>query len=134
MFANIHDNSARHSWDIFFEMHGGNQSKVAQVDPSATAYVHRDKMLLFQLSDTGGDHGEFPNEGFVVLKRFMDSVTNSMAEGDWGMYTNFLDTQLDGETAQKKYYGSNLPRLRGIKAKLDAEDVFWNPQGISPSS
>ncbi|KAI9701808.1 MAG: hypothetical protein M1836_001152 [Candelina mexicana] len=133
MFANSHEDSAPHSWDIFFEMHGGNHSTVAQIDPSATAYVHRDKMLLLQLSDTGGSNGEFFDEGFAVLKRFMDSVTNTMAEGEWGMYANFLDTQLDGKTAQKRYYGHNLPRLSSIKAQLDAEDVFWNPQGISSS-
>ncbi|CAG8962036.1 hypothetical protein HYFRA_00005078 [Hymenoscyphus fraxineus] len=133
MFANIHQASARHSWDIFFEMHGGNNSAVAQVDPSATAYVHRDKLLLYQLSDTGS-HGQFPDEGFAVLRNFTDSVTNSMAPEDWGMYANFLDTQLDGKTAQQLYWGNNLQRLRSIKAKLDPADVFWNPQGISPLS
>ena len=131
IFANIEEASGRHSWDIFFEMHGGPKSTVAQVDASATAYVHRDKFLLFQFSDVGAD-GHFPTEGFAVLKRFMDSLTDSMADKDWGMYANFLDTQLDGKAAQQLYWGDNLPRLRSIKTQLDPHDVFWNPQGISP--
>lgn len=130
MFTNINDTSARHSWDIFFEMHGGPKSAVSQVNASATAYVHRDKVLLWQLSDAE-EHGELPRESFAVIKDLMDSVTKSLKDEQWGMYANFLDTELDGKTAQDLYWGDNLPRLKATKAEVDPDDVFWNPQGIS---
>ncbi|KAH8662493.1 chitooligosaccharide oxidase [Xylariales sp. PMI_506] len=135
MFTGIDNTSAPHTWDIFFEMYGGAKSSVAQIDPRATAYVHRDKMILFQLSDVDEtDSGTFPEERFALLKSFQNIVTKSMENGSWGMYANFLDTQLERESAQALYWGDNLPRLRGIKAELDPDDVFWNPQGIDPSS
>ena len=132
LFANIKDSSARHSWEIFLEMHGGEKSAITRVNSTATAYAHRDKFLLFQFLDTG-TNGHIPEEGFTILKTFIDSVTHFMADADWGMYANFLDTQLAGNDAQRLYWGDNLPRLRRIKADLDPRDVFWNPQGISPS-
>ncbi|KAM0227182.1 hypothetical protein ACHAP5_012232 [Fusarium lateritium] len=131
MFLNINNTSARHSWDIFFEMHGGPNSAVSQVNSSTTAYPHRDKVILWQLSDTG-EHGNLPRESFEVLKDLMTSVTQFLAPGQWGMYANFIDTELDGKIAQDLYWGENLQRLKIIKAKLDPRDIFWNPQGITP--
>ncbi|EFR04249.1 glucooligosaccharide oxidase [Nannizzia gypsea CBS 118893] len=133
LFTNINDTNARHSWDILFELYGGPKSAVSQTDIAATSYVHRDKFLLWQLNDFG-ENGELPRESFAVLKQIMDSVTQSMGDGYWGMYANSIDTQLDSNTAQKLYWGDNLPRLRKIKARLDPGNVFWNPQGISPST
>ena len=132
LFTNINDTNARHSWDVLFELHGGPKSAVSQTDLAATYYAQRDKFLLWQLNAFGED-GNLPRESFVFLKQIMDSVTQSMVDGDWGMYANSIDTQLDGNTAQKLYWGDNLPRLRKIKARLDPSNVFWNPQGISPS-
>ncbi|KAM5483343.1 hypothetical protein MaudMau93_006308 [Microsporum audouinii] len=132
LFANINDVDARHSWDILFELHGGPKSAVSRAGTSATSYAHRNKLLLWQLNDFG-ENGKLPRESFALLKQIMDSVTQSMVEGDWGMYANSIDTQLDSETAQSLYWGENLPRLRDIKARFDPDNVFWNPQGISPS-
>ena len=56
-----------------------------------------------------------------------------MVDGEWGMYANYLDTQLDGDTATRLYYGGNLERLRVLKREFDPDDVFWNPQGIRPA-
>ncbi|KAF4987332.1 hypothetical protein FGRMN_10427 [Fusarium graminum] len=132
MFRNINDPSARHSWDIVVEMHGGPNSAVAQVNSSTTAYVHRDKVLLWQLSDMS-EHDSLPRECFAILKSFMNSVTRSLSAGQWGMYANFIDTELDGKTAQDLYWGENLPRLKALKTKFDPNNIFWNPQGITPS-
>jgi FAD/FMN-containing dehydrogenase len=57
-----------------------------------------------------------------------------MDADDWGMYINYADTQLDSPTAQRLYWGSNLARLRQIKRKYDPNEVFWNPQSITPSA
>jgi hypothetical protein len=132
LFKNANDPSARHSWFILLDCHGGGHSAVSKVGKSSTAYVHRDKLLLYQFSDSGS-YGNYPKEGFALLKGFRESITKSMADGEWGMYANYLDTQLDSETAQKLYWGSNLGRLQQIKSKLDPGQVFWNPQAVSPT-
>ncbi|KAM5350374.1 hypothetical protein ACJ41O_006879 [Fusarium nematophilum] len=131
LFQNIKDPNARHSWYILIDLHGGENSAIADKAPSDTAYPHRDKLLLYQFSD-GGSDGEYPEEGFDLVRGFRESVTERMADGEWGMYANYLDTQLDGETAGELYYGGNLGRLRGVKGEWDPEDLFWNPQGVRP--
>ncbi|KAM0420905.1 hypothetical protein ACHAPT_011294 [Fusarium lateritium] len=132
LFTNAKDPSARKSWYLLLDLFGGPNSTIADKTPSDTAFVHRDKLLLYQFSD-GGSNGEYPSEGFDLLRRFRESVTSSMADGEWGMYANYLDTQLDGETAARLYYGGNLERLRRLKAEYDPDDVFWNPQGVRPA-
>lgn len=131
LFKNILDPSARHSWYILLDLHGGPNSVVNSMSSPSTSYVHRDKLFLFQLSD-GGSDGSYPEEGFSLLKGFRESITDLMGDDDWGMYANYLDSQLDGETAQKLYWGDNLGRLKSIKAEVDPDDVFWNPQGVRP--
>ncbi|KAM4068127.1 FAD binding domain-containing protein [Hirsutella rhossiliensis] len=131
LFTNTSNLSAHDSLYLSVEAHGGNNSAVADVSPSATAYVHRDKLLLFQLFD-GGVGGHYPEEGFSLLGAIRESVTGSMAEGRWGMYANYIDTEQDAETAARLYWGNNVPRLQRIKAELDPRQVFWNPQGIQP--
>lgn len=131
LFESAKDATARRSWYLLLDLHGGNNSAIADVEPSETAYVHRDKLLLYQFTDRGSS-GEYPEEGFGLLKGFRDSVTTLMDEEDWGMYANYLDTQVSGDQAQALYWGKNLGRLRNIKAELDPDEVFWNPQGVRP--
>ncbi|KAH7245055.1 hypothetical protein BKA59DRAFT_397348 [Fusarium tricinctum] len=131
MFRNINNTSARHSWEIFIEMHEVPNSAVSMVNSSATAYPHRDKVILWQLSDIG-EHGSLPRESFEFLRPLMNRVTESLAPSQWGQYSNFIDTELDGEIAQDLYWEENLPRLKVIKPKFDPTNIFWNPQGVSP--
>ena len=133
VFANRHDNSSCHSWDFTVALHGSNNSAIADIDASATAYAHRDKLLIYQFADRV-THGRYLKDGLGVLERFRESITHSLKGEDWGMYANYVDTQLDGETAQKLYWGDNLRRLRRIKKKLDPDQVFWNPHSIRPLS
>lgn len=138
LYDNINDSDARHTWYILIDLFGGPNSAITNakslfVDtPINSAFPHRDKLLLWQLSDRG-NYDTYAKNGFAVLKRFRDSVTKTMADGDWGMYANYLDTQLSNEEAVKRYYGKNLPRLRQLKAVYDPKDMFWNPQGIRPA-
>ncbi|RTE68666.1 hypothetical protein BHE90_016957 [Fusarium euwallaceae] len=132
LFTNARDPSARKSWYLLLDLFGGPNSAISEKAPSDTAFPHRDKLLLYQFSD-GGTNGVYPPEGFELIRRFRESVTSSMADGEWGMYANYLDTQLDGDTAARLYYGGNLERLRVLKGEFDPDDVFWNPQGIRPA-
>jgi hypothetical protein len=121
------------TWWMQIDLHGGDNSAVARVANSATAYAHRNRLFLFQLYDrTFG--GTYPSTGFGLVQGFRTSITNETTSGNWGMYINYADTQLDSATAQQAYWGSNLQRLRQIKKRLDPNEVFYNPQSITPAA
>jgi len=69
-----------------------------------------------------------------LLKRFRESITKTMDDSDWGMYANYLDTQLENREAVEQYYELSLGRLRELKRAYDRNDMFWNPQGIRPAT
>ncbi|KAJ0163328.1 6-hydroxy-D-nicotine oxidase [Colletotrichum tanaceti] len=116
-------------WFVLVDVHGGRNSKTAQVANSATAYAHRDKVLLWQFYDSSGNRA-YPSSGYSFLVRWMSSVTGTMAKADWGRYANYADSQLSNENAQDQYYRDNLPRLKTIKTKYDVKGLFTYPQGV----
>ncbi|EHL02117.1 putative 6-hydroxy-D-nicotine oxidase [Glarea lozoyensis 74030] len=59
------------------------------MDGATTAYVHRDKLLLYQFSDIE-THGQYPEDGFAVLQQFRKSVTDSLDDGKWGILIDSL--------------------------------------------
>ncbi|KAK2046227.1 FAD binding domain-containing protein [Colletotrichum somersetense] len=122
-------NSINTGWFVLIDVHGGNNSKTAQVANSATAYAHRDKVLLWQFYDSSGS-SPYPATGYSFLGNWMSSVTNTMSKSDWGRYVNYADSQLSDADAQDQYYRDNLPRLKTIKAKYDAKGLFTHPQGV----
>ncbi|KAF7562162.1 hypothetical protein G7046_g1975 [Stylonectria norvegica] len=131
LFDNTEDDDARHSWYLLLDLHGGKNSAVTKVAKDATAYPHRDMLLLYQFSDSGSN-GVYPNpsEGFELLQKFRFTLSRLMADVDWGMYANYIDTRIDARGAPRLYYRENLPRLRTLKGQLDPNAVFWNPQGV----
>ncbi|RFN48526.1 hypothetical protein FIE12Z_7205, partial [Fusarium flagelliforme] len=120
LYDNVNDPDARHTWYILIDLFGGPNSAITNAKtlftdrPINSAFPHRDKLLLYQFSDHG-NYATHANNGFTLLKRFRDSVTKGMVDGDWGMYANYLDTQLGNEEATKRYYGKSLPRLKQLK-------------------
>ncbi|KAK2605980.1 hypothetical protein QQS21_003606 [Conoideocrella luteorostrata] len=112
------------------ELYGGQTSAVRNVENLATSFSHRAKLLLHQLRIQVPDNDSHSLEKYSLIESFRDSVTHLNPEGDWGMYANYLDTELDSEVAQKLYWGDSLPRLRSIKAEFNPNDLFWNPQGV----
>ncbi|KPM36010.1 hypothetical protein AK830_g10562 [Neonectria ditissima] len=132
LFANSNDPMGRHSWVLMLEFSGGENSVIPDIPPSETSYFHRDKLFVLQFTDN--IFTKDSDERFSQVNGFRESITKTMADGDWGMYANYIDTELDSEKAQELYYGGNLERLRKIKGDLDPTEVFWNPQGISPAA
>ncbi|KAL0935645.1 glucooligosaccharide oxidase [Colletotrichum truncatum] len=121
-------------WFILVDVHGGKNSKIAQIDASSTSYPHRDKLLLWQFYDStnGAAYPTNANQGTGFLQNWMAAVTSKMpTAGSWGRYINYADSQLSNSDAQNQYYMGSLPRLRAIKAQYDPKGVFTYPQGVS---
>ncbi|KAF4121692.1 FAD/FMN-containing dehydrogenase [Geosmithia morbida] len=124
-----------HDWFIQMDAIGGDTSAVSDVANDATAYPHRDKLLLFQLYDaTLNINQTYPDDGYSFLKGFRTSITDTMTNGTWGIYANYADGQLTSEEAQTLYWADNLPRLRELKATYDPDNIFRSTQSVQLTS
>ena len=121
------------TWWILVDIHGGTNSRVAEIPHDSTAYAHRDKLLLYQFYDRVfvGDYPSEEEEGFGLLDGFVESVTGELEDGEWGMYVNYADPRV-GDVAEEVYFGENVARLKSVKGAVDPEDVFYHPLGIKP--
>ncbi|OHF01719.1 hypothetical protein CORC01_02910 [Colletotrichum orchidophilum] len=128
-----HGLTATRSWYMHMNFHGGPTSAVARPKTDDTAYVHRDKMLLFQLKDGVSTSQTYPADGFALLQGLRQSITRALGSDQWGMYANYPDSQVSGSEAPRIYWGSNLQRLEWIKADYDPTNVFRDAQSIQPA-
>ncbi|KAJ4393976.1 hypothetical protein N0V93_003193 [Gnomoniopsis smithogilvyi] len=120
-------------WFIQLDLHGGPTSAISSVPSSATAYAHRDKRFLIQLYHYADNERPYPPEAISMLKAWIETTTKPLQRGEWGMYMNYVDSEVDRDTAEKLYYGENLWRLRELKKRFDPAEVFYYPQAISPA-
>ncbi|KAI9168022.1 Siderophore iron transporter mirB [Paramyrothecium foliicola] len=100
-------------WWFQMDLHGGQNSAISKIGTEETAYPHRNRLLLFQLFDSA--LLIYPKSGYDLVKGFKTRITSDLEDGQWGMYANYPDTQVDSPTAQELYWGDNLQRLRRIK-------------------
>jgi len=101
---------------LLFDAYGG---AINRVRPGATAFVHRDQMFCIQYySGTGS------SSWVASARRAMRPYTSGQS------YQNYIDP--DQANWQTAYYGSNLSRLRAVKAHYDPDGLFRFPQAIRP--
>ena len=100
---------------------------VGRVDPSATAFVHRDALATVQYTATWSDPqaDKAPYDDFVHgLRAKLLRWTGPSA------YVNYADpTFTDYATA---YWGANYPRLQQVKRAYDPDNLFKFPQSVRP--
>ncbi|KYK56421.1 hypothetical protein DCS_03421 [Drechmeria coniospora] len=124
MFYHAAGHKARAPWYIVFSSEGG---AVADVADKATAYPHRDKVVMYQAFVVG------PSRLPAGSRRFVDGVHRCIkATGVGTTYAGHVDLALDGRSGPKAYWGHKLARLRQIKHLWDGRDIFRNPQSIEP--
>jgi len=103
-------------------------AQVNAVAPDATAFVHRNSDWLMTLAlDWGKDDSD------ALVQKNLDwqaDFYSAMRQFTTGAYVNFVDPSL--MSWQADYYGSNLSRLRSIKATVDPHQVFRFPESIRP--
>ncbi|KAK1984195.1 hypothetical protein LZ30DRAFT_712145 [Colletotrichum cereale] len=120
------------SWFMHMNFHGGDYSAITRPRPTDTAYVHRDKMLLFQLKDSVSESQQYPSNGFSFLQGLRQSISKSLSSNQWGMYANYPDSEV-GSDAPRLYWGSNLDRLEWVKEDYDPNNLFRNSQSVKPA-
>ncbi|MBJ7329813.1 MAG: FAD-dependent oxidoreductase [Solirubrobacteraceae bacterium] len=96
--------------------------KIDDVAPSATAFVHRTVRFSVQIVS-------YTSIG-TARTRVRAARKRLVPYGNGQAYQNYTD--LDLASPLTAYYGSNLPRLRQIKAEVDPDDRFQITQGIRP--
>ena len=112
--------------DALFDAYGGAIDRVATAD---TAFPHRVGALYciqYYAEGWSEDHD-------ARRVQWMKNLREKMAPFASGQcYVNYCDLNIPD--AQKAYFGSNLPRLKRIKAKYDAEQILQHAQSVVPDA
>ncbi|MFL6060808.1 MAG: FAD-binding protein [Marmoricola sp.] len=95
--------------------------KVRDLDPGATAFVHREALMTVQYTATfTGDRG-------ATADRFVRGFRSALTPW-WGQhaYVNYADPTLEDPSAA--YFGDNARRLAAARATYDPDRFFTQPQ------
>ncbi|MGH8048320.1 MAG: FAD-binding oxidoreductase [Chthoniobacterales bacterium] len=101
--------------------------RINQVAPDATAFVHRDAILLMEL-DTGWTGEDAPHVAEANLDWLQTLSGEIRPHVSPYAYQNFIDPTL--KTWRFAYYGRNYDRLVSVKRRYDRNDLFRFKQGI----
>ncbi|KAH6614945.1 hypothetical protein C7974DRAFT_56485 [Boeremia exigua] len=115
-------------WFIIWDLEGGAINDVA---PNATAYGHRNALFYHQAYAVNL-FGKIGDKTRAFLTGVNDAVLDALPEHDEGAYAGYVDPAL-GQNSASLYWGGNVARLESIKAQVDPNDVFHNPQSIRPA-
>lgn len=109
---------------VFFEWMEG---AIAETEPDATAFPHRDKSFAFTVAPKWTDP-ERDDELIAWAQEFHTDLEPYAADG---VYMNYMDDDEDErvETA----YGDRYERLRNLKQTWDPENLFRTNQNIEPA-
>ncbi|MDQ6760779.1 MAG: BBE domain-containing protein, partial [Acidobacteriota bacterium] len=109
-----------------FDAYGGAINRVATAE---TAFAHRVGALYciqYYAEGWAGDQDARRVEWMKNLREKMAPFASGRC------YVNYCDLSIPD--AQKAYYGTNLPRLRRIKAKYDPEQILQHAQSVIPDA
>jgi FAD/FMN-containing dehydrogenase len=110
--------------EIFLAQLGGC---IARVDPSTTAYAHRNVEYLvnchtrWEKPEEDAENIGFARDLFKTLTPYSDGTT----------YSNFVS---DGDEKAEEVFGTNLAKLTEVKTKYDPENFFSVNYNIRPES
>jgi FAD/FMN-containing dehydrogenase len=115
-------------WFIIWDLEGG---AINDVKADATAYGHRDALFYHQTYAVNL-LGKVSDKTKSFLKGVNDVITDALPNSKKGAYAGYVDPALITDSASL-YWGGNVERLQLIKAAVDPNDVFHNPQSIKPA-
>ncbi len=103
------------SGSLLCDSYGG---AVNRVDPTATAFVHRDQMFCIQYYGNGST-AAWIDQAWTKMQPYVSGQA----------YQNYIDPTLKGW--QQAYYAQNLPRLIEVRKQVDPHHYFNFPQAIA---
>ena len=101
---------------------------VARVPNEATAFGHRDRRLMVNVSAMYADPSEAETH-----QSWVDGLASSLGKNGAGGYVGFLGDE-DEETLRAAYPGGNWDRLRKLKRRYDPDNVFHLNHNIPPAA
>jgi FAD/FMN-containing dehydrogenase len=110
--------------EVFLAQLGGAMSRV---DPAATAFVGRDARFIMNVHGRWSDAKDDQRVRAWARQAFQDAAPHATGSG----YVNFL-TEDEGERVSASY-GANYPRLRALKQRYDAGNLFRMNLNIAPA-
>jgi FAD/FMN-containing dehydrogenase len=116
------------AWFVTFSLEGGHINDYAT---DATAFPHRD-VLFWMQTFAVNPSGPVTDTIYDFVNGINDVITQSVPESGERAYLGCPDPLMPD--AQRAYWGSNLEKLEEIKASIDPNDVFHNPQGVVPAA
>jgi FAD/FMN-containing dehydrogenase len=106
---------------VLLDAYGGAINRVAKSD---TAFVHRDQ--LFSVQYVAGSSTSADADWLRAFRAAMSPYVSGQA------YQNYIDPEL--QSPNVAYYGTNLPRLRIVKARYDQKNVFRFFRSVLPAA
>jgi FAD/FMN-containing dehydrogenase len=100
---------------------------MARVPNDATAFAHRDRGMLVNISAMYADAAETETHDAWV-----HGVARALGKGDAGAYVGFLGEE-DESTVRAAYPGATWDRLREVKRSYDPDNLFRLNHNISPA-
>jgi FAD/FMN-containing dehydrogenase len=97
---------------------------VRDVDPAATAFIHREALMTVQYTATFTDEDDASHADDYV-RGFRGTMIPH-----WGghAYVNYADKTVDNY--REAYFGTNASRLAQVKRTYDPHGFFAQPQGF----
>lgn len=110
-------------WFVIWDLNGG---RIADTPQMSSAYWHRDAVYFLQsyIVNLTGDVSKTSKDFLAGLNRVVQQQTGA----DDSAYPGYVDDELPNP--QRSYWGGNVPRLQDIKARVDPDNVYRNPQTI----
>ena len=102
--------------------------QMARVDPSATAFAHRDAQVMWLSITPYEDPASRP-----AHDAWSQSYMESLLPYATGVYSNFLEEEGDARIAQA-YPAETSRRLADVKRRYDPTNLFHLNQNIRPAS
>jgi FAD/FMN-containing dehydrogenase len=99
----------------------------AQVPNDATAFSHRDRNLMVNVSAIFLDGGEMETH-----QAWADGLANALGKNGAGGYVGFLGEESEG-SLRAAYAGGTWDRLRELKRRYDPDNLFHLNHNIPPA-
>ncbi|KAJ4410572.1 hypothetical protein N0V82_009236 [Gnomoniopsis sp. IMI 355080] len=124
------------SWYAVVNLHGGPDSMITSVPSDSSSYAHRDSLWVMQHYGYTTNHlPPLLDSTKAAIKGLTQIIREGYSTVPLGAEANYQDPDMEREMAHRLHHGEGaVSRLEALKAEVDPDEVFWNPQSIRPAA